>query len=154
MSPAAIDIDLVAPQPTLSFGPFSIDPIRLVTGSSLADILTPFMRAPMGRRGTWDVYHLALPPGAGITVPIKYAAIGGSIGFRNLDGVFVVIVPAVVAGPLAAEMAAMIARGDAAGPRFDPDSRGQTAEFAIKVKPGMRFPLTIGTVQIALETPR
>lgn len=144
----AITIDLVAPTPTMSFGPFSIDPIRLLTGASLADILGPLMRGPVTRRGSQDVYPLALPEGEGLTVPIKGF---GALGFRNLRGVFIVIVPAVLAGPLGVELAAAIKRGDAAGPRFDPASQGQTAEFAIRMKKGMRFGIKVGGFEVGVE---
>ena len=148
MNSGAIKIDLVAPTPTMSFGPFSVDPIRLLTGSSLADILGPLMRGPVTRRGSQDVYQLALPEGEGLSVPIKGF---GALGFRNLSGVFIVIVPAVLAGPMGVELADAIKRGDAAGPRFDPASQGQTAEFAIRMKKGMRFGIGVGGMEVGIE---
>lgn len=143
-------VDLLAPAPALTFGPFSVDPIRLLIGASLGDLLAPLMRAPVGRRGNLDVYPLALPDGEGISIPVKG---WGSLGFRNLGGIFVVIVPSVIAGQVGAALAPTIARGDAA-PRFDPSSNGQTAEWGIRTRPGMRFPICSSPVEIALETPR
>lgn len=147
----AIAVDVVAQVPALALGPFSIDPIRLLTGAALADILGELMRGPVYRRGNVEVYPLTLPEGEGLSVPIRGF---GALGFRNLRGLFILIVPAALAGTIAAELAQDIQRGDANGPRFDPGSDGQTAEFAIKVRPGMRFPIRVGTFEIALETPR
>ncbi len=156
MSPVAvprtdgIDFDIVAPTPSISLGAFSFDPIRLFTGASLADHLAPFLRAPMGRRGTFDVYPLTLADGDGITVPVKNY---GALGFRNFQGLFVIVVPSILAGQIGAALAGEVARGNAAA-RFDPASNGQTAEWGIRVRPGLRFPITIGSVQLALETPQ
>ena len=56
-----------------------------------------------------------------------------------------------LAGPMGVELADAIKRGDAAGPRFDPASQGQTAEFAIRMKKGMRFGIRVGGLEVGIE---
>jgi hypothetical protein len=76
-------------------------------------------------------------------VPIKLL---GEIGFYNLRSLLVLVVPVAAMDVVKAQLAAEIAAGEAAGPRLRAGAGGGTvAEFAVKLKPGMRKAVPLGT---------
>ena len=90
-----------------------------------------------------DVYPLAIPDGEGLSVPIKLL---GEIGFYNLRSLLVLVVPVAAMDVVKAQLAVEIAAGEAAGPRLRAGVNGGTvAEFAVRLKPGMRKAVPLGT---------
>ena len=140
-------VNLTLPTTTIRVGPLAFDGLHAFIGVKLDDVLGPLMRAarfqrPMSNGGVVDVFPLAIPNGEGLSIPVK---LFGSIGFRNWEGVLVLILPAGVAELVAAQLASEIAAGLAYGPRFGKDaSGGIIAEFAIRLQPGMRKALPFG----------
>lgn len=151
MTPArrdgALCFDLTLPSSVIRLGPVSIDAVRAALGVDLADILSSLMRGPKGQRvsggGMVDVYPLAIPQGEGVSIPVKRL---GEIGFRNVQGLLVLIVPAGVAEVVREQLAGEIAAKQAAGPRFREGSGGYNAEFAVRLKPGMRKAVPLGAL--------
>jgi hypothetical protein len=90
-----------------------------------------------------DVYPLAIPDGEGLTIPIK---LFGEFGFYNLHSAFVLVVPIAAMDVVTPQLAAEIAAGDAAGPRVRVGSSGgHVAEYAVRLKPGMRKAVPLGS---------
>ncbi len=145
--PDAMRVNLTAPTTTVRLGPFEFDGLKALIGMDLADALAPMMIGPRvqrtGPNGVVDVYPLAIPDGEGLSVPIKLL---GEIGFYNLRSLLVLVVPVAAMDVVKAQLAAEIAAGDAAGPRLRPGTGGGTvAEFAVRLKPGMRKAVPLGT---------
>jgi len=114
----------------------------------LADLLSPLMRAARHQRAaeggaTLDVYPLAVPNGEGLSIPVKLL---GDIGFRAFQGLLVLIVPAAVADVVRQELADEISAHQGAGPRFVAalGGGGFVAEFAVRLRPGMRKAVPLG----------
>ena len=151
MNPArrdgALCFDLTLPSSVIRLGPVSIHAVKAALGVDLADILASLMRGPKTQRaggaGVVDVYPLAIPQGEGITIPVKHL---GEIGFRNVQSLLVLIVPAAVAEVVREQLAAEIAAKQAAGPRFREGAGGYNAEFAVRLKPGMRKAVPLGAL--------
>lgn len=144
---AALRVNLTVPTTAVRLGPFAFDGLKALIGMDLADVLSSLMIGPKTQRpvlgGVVDVYPLAIPDGEGLSVPIKLL---GEIGFYNLHSVLVLVVPLAALDVVKAQLAAEIAAGDAAGPRVRPGSSGATvAEFAVRLKPGMRKAVPLGT---------
>ena len=80
-------------------------------GHNLGDVLAPLMvgarhqRAVLG--GVVDVYPLAIPDGEGLEVPVKLL---GALGFYNLHGLLVLVVPPAAAEAVREQLAAEIGR--------------------------------------------
>lgn len=157
--PGALRVDLVVPAPRVSFGPFSIDPLRLLLGVSVGDIVEPLLRAAPRQRpapagGALDVFPLGIPRGEGLTIPLP--AMQGELGFRNMAGVLILVVPPVLLNSVAERLREMIERREAIGPRTC-DAFGQPGvrvhEFAIRLRPGMRVALALpgGAGEVAME---
>ena len=70
----------------------------------------------------------------------------GDIGFRAFQGLLVLIVPAAVAEVVRQELAEEIAAHQAAGPCFVQavGGGGYVAEFAVRLRPGMRKAVPLG----------
>ena len=151
MTPArrdgALCFDLTLPSSVIRLGPVSIDAVKAALGVDLADILSSLMRGPKSQRtsgaGVVDVYPLAIPQGEGISIPVKRL---GEIGLRNVQSLLVLIVPAAVAEVVREQLAREIAAKQAAGPRFREGAGGYNAEFAIRLKPGMRKAVPLGAL--------
>ena len=142
--PAAMRVNLTVPSTAVRLGPFAFDGLKALLGVDLADVLSSLMIGPKVQRpvlgGFVDVYPLAIPDGEGLTIPIK---LFGEFGFYNLRSVLVVPVAAI--DVVTAQLAAEIAVQDAAGPRLRPGSSGGTvAEYAVRLKPGMRKAVPLG----------
>ena len=104
-------------------------------------IAPKFQRPVLG--GVVDVYPLAIPDGEGLSIPIK---LFGEIGFYNLHSALVLVVPVAAIDVVTAQLAAEIAAGDAAGPRVRVGScGGHVAEYAVRLKPGMRKAVPLGS---------
>jgi hypothetical protein len=79
-------------------------------GVDLGDVLAPlkvgarYQRAVLG--GVVDVYPLAIPDGEGLEVPVKLL---GALGFYNLHGLLVLVVPPAVAEAVREQLAGEIA---------------------------------------------
>lgn len=139
----AMRVNLTVPTTAVRLGPFSFDGLKAFLGVDLAEILAPMMVAPRYTRDGLDVYPLAIPDGEGLTIPVKLM---GEIGFYNLRAMLVLVVPPAVAEVVRAQLAAEIAAGTAAGPRFNEGgSGGIVAEFAVKLRPGMRKAVPLGS---------
>ncbi len=144
----ALLVNLTLPTTTIRLGPLAFDGVQALLGAKLDDVLAPLMRAarfqrPMPGGGVLDVFPLAIPDGEGMSIPVR---LFGSIGFRNWQGMLVLIVPPAIAEMVLAQLTAEIASGQAAGPRFGKDgSGGIVAEFAVRLRPGMRKRVPLGT---------
>jgi hypothetical protein len=146
--PDALRVNLTVPTTQVRLGPLSFDGLQAFLGLPLADVLSPLMRAPRHQRpgeagAMLDVYPLAIPDGEGLSIPVKLV---GDLGFRNYRGLLVLIVPAAVAEVVRQELAQEIAANEAAGPRFveAPGGGGFVAEFAVRLRPGMRKAVPLG----------
>lgn len=144
----AILVNLTLPTTTIRLGPLAFDGLQAFLGAKLDDVLAPLMRTGRFQRSATagsvvDVYPLAIPEGEGLSIPVR---LFGSIGFRNWNGMLVLIVPPAVAEMVLAQLAAEIAAGQAVGPRFGKDaSGGIIAEFAVRLRPGMRKCVPLGS---------
>lgn len=146
--PAALRVNLTVPTTAVRLGPFAFDGIKALLGVDLVDLLSPLMVGPKGQRlvlgGVVDVYPLAIPDGEGIAVPVKLM---GELGFYNLRGALVLVVPPAVADLVKAQLTAELASGEALGPRWSTGlAGGSVAEFAIRMRPGMRKAVPLGTL--------
>ena len=154
----ALPVDLVAPGTGVSFGPFSFDPLKLLLGFSIRELVTPLLRAtPTSREVNGqrhDVFPLGLPEGEGLAVPVK--SLGGEIGFRNMQGVLVVTLPATLANEVTKRLMPSIQQRTVIGPRFlNHEDGSSTAEYAVKWVPGTRFGIPLsGLGEIAFEAAR
>lgn len=145
--PTALRINLTAPTTAVRIGPFSFDGLRALLGVDLAEVLSPLMVAPKFQRpivgGVVDVFPLAIPDGEGLSFPVKFV---GGVGFYNLRGVLVLQVPPAAVDIVRAQLTAEIAAGEAAGPRHaDNGAGGTVTEFAVRLRPGMRKAIPMGT---------
>lgn len=151
----ALRVDLLLPASQMQFGPFSMDPFKMLLGFSIADLVASLMRAPQAKRlvgdKLHDVYPLGIPEGEGLSVPIR--SLGGEIGFRNLQGVLVVTVPAPLVNEVSKRLQPSIQRGDVLGPRFPPITDGNSVgEYAVKWKAGVRVAIPIPSLgELAFE---
>lgn len=143
--PTALRVNLTAPTTQVRVGPFQFDGLKALIGMDLADALAPMMIAPRvqraGQNGIVDVYPLAIPDGEGLSLPIKFV---GEVGFRNLSSLLVLVVPPALAEVVAAQLASEIASGDARSRLWTGATGGQVAEFAIRLRPGMRKAVPLG----------
>ena len=145
--PAAMRVNLTVPTTAVRLGPFAFDGLKALVGVDLAEVLSSLMIAPKFQRpvlgGGVDVYPLAIPDGEGLSIPIK---LFGEIGFYNLHSALVLVVPVATIDVVTAQLAAEIAAGDAAGPRVRVGScGGHVAEYAVRLKPGMRKAVPLGS---------
>ena len=145
--PGALRVNLTVPTTTVRVGPLAFDGLKAFLGADLTELLGPLMVGARHARATpsgamIDVYPLALPEGEGLSVPIRLM---GEVGFRNLRGLLVLIVPPAVAEVVRAQLADELAEGSAAGPRFrESDGGSIVAEFAVWLRPGMRKAVPLG----------
>lgn len=153
--PHALRVNLTVPTTTVRIGPVAFDGLKTMLGVDLAEVLGPMMIAPRHQRPTGagsllDVYPLAIPEGEGLSVPLR---LFGEIGFRNLAGFLILILPPAVAEVVEKQLAAEIRDKIAAGPRFITGAAGGiVAEFAVRLAPGMRKAIPLGGVgEIGLE---
>ena len=153
--PRALRVNLTVPTTTVRLGPVAFDGLKMLLGVDLAELLEPMMVAPRLQRptpsgGMLDVYPLAIPEGEGLTVPLRSF---GEIGFRNLAGFLILILPPAVAEVVEKQLAAEIRDKLAAGPRLiTGETGGIVAEFAVRLMPGMRKAIPLGGVgEIGLE---
>ena len=145
--PAAMRVNLTVPTTAVRLGSFAFDGLKALIGMDLGEMLSSLMIGPKLQRpilgGVVNVYPLAIPDGEGLSVPIRLL---GEIGFYNLRSLLVLVVPVAAMDVVTAQLAAEIAAGEAAGPRLRAGSNGGTvAEFAVKLKPGMRKAVPLGT---------
>ena len=147
-APDALRVNLTVPTTQVRLGPLSFDGLQAFLGVPLADLLSPLMHAPRHQRSgeagaVLDVYPLAIPDGEGLSIPVKLV---GDLGFRNYRGLLVLIVPAAVAEVVRQELAEEIVSKEAAGPRFVEALGGDgfVAEFAVRLRPGMRKAVPLG----------
>ncbi|MES2638105.1 MAG: hypothetical protein V4850_01425 [Myxococcota bacterium] len=143
---SALRVNLTAPTTAVRLGPFSFDGLKALVGVDLAEALSPLMIGSRyqrsGTAGPVDVYPLAIPDGEGLSIPVKLM---GEIGFYNHHGALVLIVPPAAVDVLRAQLAVELAAGEALGPRFTSGASGGTvAEFAVRLRPGMRKAVPLG----------
>lgn len=153
--PRALRVNLTVPTTTVRLGPLAFDGLKALLGVDLGEVLAPLQVAarhqrPLPAGGMVDVFPLAIPEGEGMTIPLK---LFGEVGFRNLGGFLVLILPPAVAELVAQQLAQELAQKMAAGPRFiQGSSGGIVAEFAVRLAPGMRKCIPLGTMgEIGLE---
>lgn len=153
--PRALRVNLTVPSPSVRIGPFAIDALKTLIGTDLGEILSPMLIGPRKTRtlptgGVVDVYPLAIPDGEGLSIPLR---LFGEVGFRNMQGFLVLILPAGLAEVVREQLASEIANKMAAGPRITTGgSGGIVAEFAVRLVPGMRKAIPLGGVgEIGLE---
>lgn len=145
--PAALRVNLTVPTTAVRLGPFAFDGLKALLGVDLAELLSPLMVAPKVQRpvpgGVVDVFPLAIPEGEGLTIPVKLL---GGFGFYNLRGFLVLVVPPAAVDLVRQQLAAEIAKGEAAGPRLNSIGGGTSVtEFAVRLRPGMRKAIPLGT---------
>lgn len=77
----------------------------------------------------------------------------GEVGFYNLNGALVLIVPPALVDLVRAKLVEELATGEALGPRFNRGTSGGTvAEFAVRLRAGMRKAVPLGRIgQIGVE---
>ncbi len=153
--PRALRLNLTVPTTTVRLGPIAFDGLKALLGVDLGDVLSPLMigerHQRAGPNGTpVDVFPLAIPEGEGLSIPIK---LFGEVGFRNLSGYLVLVLPPAVAEVVREQLAPEIAAKMAAGPRFVPGGAGGiVAEFALRLVPGARKAIPLGSVgEIGVE---
>lgn len=153
--PHALRVNLTVPTTTVRIGPLAFDGLKALLGVELGDVLSPLMIAPRHQRplpggGMVDVFPLAIPEGEGMSIPIR---LFGEIGFRNMAGFLLLILPPAVAEVVEKQLAQDILDKMAAGPRFVVGAGGgRVAEFALRLVPGMRKAIPLGSVgEIGLE---
>ena len=144
--PDAMRVNLTVPTTTVRLGPIAFDGLKALLGIDIGDVLSSLMIGPKFQRpilgGFVDVYPLAIPDGEGLTIPIK---LFGEIGFYNLHSVLVLVVPVAAMDLVTPQLAAEIAAGEAAGPRVRVGGRGgHVAEYAVRLKAGMRKAVPLG----------
>ena len=145
--PDALRVNLTVPTTTVRLGPLAFDGLKALLGVDLADVLSSLMIELKYQRpipgGFVDVYPLAIPDGEGLTIPIKLL---GEIGCYNLKSLLVLVVPIAAMDVVSAQLVAEIASGEAAGPRVRVGtSGGHVAEYAVRLKPGMRKAVPLGS---------
>lgn len=146
--PEALRVNLSLPSTRIRLGPVAIDGFQAMLGMPLTEMLGPLMREARFSRqnevgGEIDVYPLAIPEGEGLTVPIKMI---GELGFRNFRGMLILIVPVAVSDVLHQQLVGEIASKQAAGPRLARAVDGRiNAEFAIRLRPGMKKVVPLGS---------
>ncbi|MFN7131949.1 MAG: hypothetical protein ACK4N5_07695 [Myxococcales bacterium] len=145
--PTALRVNLTAPTTAVRLGPFSFDGLKALLGVDLAEVLSPLMIGPKFQRpvvgGVVDVFPLAIPDGEGLTIPVKFV---GGVGFRNLCGVLILQVPPAAVDLVRAQLVAELDAGEALGPRHaDNGAGGTVTEFAVRMRPGMRKAIPMGT---------
>jgi hypothetical protein len=145
--PRALRVNLTAPTTAIRIGPFSFDGLKALLGFELAELLGPMMVGPKFQRpilgGVIDLYPLAIPNGEGLTIPVKLV---GGVGFRNLHGALVLQVPPAMVDLVRAQLATELANGEALGPANNDNGAGGTVtEFALRLRPGMRKAIPLGT---------
>ncbi len=143
----ALRVNLTVQTMAARLGPFAFDGLKALIGMDLADVLASLIIGPRTQRpvlgGVVDVYPLAIPDGEGLSVPIKLL---GEIGFYNLKSLLVLVAPVAAMDMVKAQLAVEIAAGEAAGLRLRPGVNGGTvAEFAVRLKPGMRKAVPLRT---------
>jgi hypothetical protein len=146
---SALRVNLTVPTTSVRLGPFQFDGLQALVGVPLADLLSPLLRDRVFQRtaetgGVLDVYPLAIPDGEGLSIPVKLL---GEVGFRNLKGLLVLVVPAAAAELVRERLGEELATKHAAGPRFVTGAGGGlVAEFAVRLRPGMRKAVPVGTL--------
>ena len=137
----AMRVNLTVPTTALQFGPFAFDGLEAPRGVDLSEILAPMLVAPRHTRDGIDVPGTASPDGDGLTIPVKLPC---EVGFFNLRAMLVRVFPS-VAEVVRAQLAPELATGRAAGPPFTQGGGGGiAAEFAVKLRPGMRKAAPLG----------
>ena len=142
----SVRVDLTLPVTRLAFGAFTLDPVQSLLGAPLADVLSPLLRGPVGRRASpsgvaVDVYPLALPDGEGMSLPLGHL---GEVGFRNDRGTLVLSVPLPMAGWAARQLGDAVVGGPV---RREAASGGAAAaDFWLRLRPGARKSLPLGTL--------
>ena len=145
-NPVALRVNRTVPTTQVRLGPFAFDGLKALLGVDLADMLALLMIGPKSQRpvlgGVVDVHPLAIPDGEGHSVPIQLL---GEIGLKNLRSLLVLVVPIAAMDVVTPQLASEIATGDAAGPRVRVGSSGgHVAEYAVRLKPGMRKAVPLG----------
>ncbi len=138
-APDALRVNLTAPTTGVRLGPFAFDGLKALIGMDLADALAPLMVGPRTQRtmpnGVVDVYPLAIPVGEGLSFQVKFL---GEVGFYNMRGLLILVVPPALVNVMAAQLAAEIAAGEADSRLGTGTDGAKVTEFAIRLRPGMR----------------
>jgi hypothetical protein len=71
-----------------------LDPLKALTGRSLAEVLQPVLEADPWTKSGQTVYPLALPEGVGVAIPLGGF---GELGFQNTNSQLQLTAPAAVA---------------------------------------------------------
>ena len=148
----AIRFNLILPTARLGFGPLSFNPIEQAIGAPVADILESLMTGPVTHRPSQagpsvDVYHLALPDGEGLTLPLGR---WGELGFFNRMGELILTVPLPAANWIQSKLASAIVHG----PDYllSQDGTARVARFGLRLQPGMSASFPLGVLgEIGLE---
>ncbi|MFZ5480651.1 MAG: hypothetical protein ACOZNI_28065 [Myxococcota bacterium] len=153
--PDALRVNLTVPSTTVRLGPIAFDALKTMLGVDLGEVLAPLMVAarhqrPLPGGGVLDVFPLAIPEGEGLTVPIRMF---GELGFKNMHGFLLLILPAALAEVVQAQLAQEIVDKLAAGPRFNYGTNGgYVCEFAVRLVPGMRKAIPLANLgEIGVE---
>jgi len=148
----AIRFNLVLPATKIGFGIFAVDPLEQVIGAPVADILESLMTGPVTQHPSQagpavDVFHLALPDGEGLTLPLGR---WGELGFFNRMGVLVLTVPLPAANWIQTKLAGAIVHGPEQ--LLSQDGTARVARFGLRLQPGMSASFPLGVLgEIGLE---
>ena len=148
----AIRFNLVLPATKIGFGVFAVDPLGQVIGAPVADILESLMTRPVTQRPSQagpavDVFHLALPDGEGLTLPLGR---WGELGFFNRQGELILTVPLPAANWIQAKLAGAIVRGP--DHLLSQDGTARVARFGLLLQPGMSASFPLGMLgEVAVE---
>ena len=151
----AIRFNLILPTARLGFGPLSFNPIEQAIGAPVADILESLMTGPVTQRPSQagpsvDVYHLALPDGEGLTLPLGS---WGELGFRNEAGLLVLTVPLPAESWIQRRLSGAIKRGPEH--LLSQDGTARVARFWVQLAPGMNVGFPLGVLgEIGVEAPK
>jgi hypothetical protein len=143
---APLRINLCVPTTAVRIGPLRFDGLQALLGLPLREVLAPLLAGEVYQRdtptGVIDVYPLALPSGEGLTLPVRLL---GEVGFRNEQGLLVLIVPVALAEVVRQQLADEISSRHAAGPRMARGADGApVAEFGVRLRSGARKVIPIG----------
>jgi hypothetical protein len=132
---------LVMPVTRVGFGPFSVDPVEQLLGSSAAELLESIMDGDVSHQTRAGrvvaVYPLAIPDGEGVFLPLGSY---GTIGFKNDGGLLALTMPWAMARWLARQADRIVVEG----PNSVEDA--DAAELVVRLSRGAALGIPLGAL--------